>query len=94
MKACITCGQPVPDPMRQEDLTKAELAALSAWWWARSARGAGRVLGLSEQTVKNQLYAARQKNDCRKTLQLAQIFAGQLLTLAELTSHNIYRKAA
>ena len=94
MDYCPTCHQPIVNPMRTQHLTKAELNALSAWWWARSARGAARVLNLSEQTVKNQLMRARQRNDCRKTLELVQLFFGELRTLEELTSHNPYRRAA
>ena len=94
MNTCPTCNQPVFDPMRVQHLTRAELNALSAWWWARTTRGAARVLNLSEQTVKNQLLRARQRNDCRRTFELAQMFFGELSTLEELTSHNPHRKAA
>jgi hypothetical protein len=75
-------------------MTKAETSALSAWWWARTTRGAARILGLSEQTVKNQLMRARQRNDCKRTYELAELFGGKLLTMEELTQHNISRHAA
>lgn len=94
MKYCEACGQVLPDPMRQHRITNAELDALSAWWWTRSVGAAARVMGLREQTVKNQLLRARQRNDCHKTLELAQIFAGQLRPLVELTQQNSQRRAA
>lgn len=95
MNTCPTCGQVVPDALAEKRLTAAELRALSAWWWAKSARGAGRILGLTEQTVKNQLMRARQRNQCHKTVTLAETFAAQLLTLEELvTQHNRGRRAA
>lgn len=94
MNFCEACGQPLPDPLATRRLTAGELNALSAWWWARTTRGASRVLRRSEQTVKNQLYSGRQRNQCRTTLELAQMFFGQLLTLEELMSHNIRGRAA
>lgn len=94
MKLCEACGQPILDPTVVRHITRAELEALSAWWWARSARGAGRVLGRGEQTIKNQLQRARDRNQCRKTLELAKVFAGQLQTMEELTQRNRRRAAA
>lgn len=94
MKFCEACGQPMPDPARLQRITAAELDALSAWWWAKSARGAARVLGLSEQTVKNELWTARRRHGLNKTLELAQMFFGQLRSLEELMQHNRERPAA
>jgi hypothetical protein len=94
MKVCDACGQVIRDLTREERLTRAELNALSAWWWARTTRGAARVLGLHEQTVKNQLWTARRRNQCLRTSDLAERFFGQLKTLEELTQHNVSRRVA
>lgn len=94
MNVCPTCQRPMPDPLATRRVTKAELRALSAWYWARTARGAAVVLRLHQQTVKNQLARARQRNQCESTWELAQTFAGQLLSMEELTSHNNRRAVA
>jgi hypothetical protein len=94
MKVCKECGQVVPDPTAIRHITDAELDALSAWWWSRTIRGAARVLGRAEQTIKNQLYDARRHSQCRTTLELAQTFMNQLRTMEQLTSHNRGRRAA
>lgn len=94
MSVCPTCQRPMPDPLATRRLTQAERRALSAWYWARTARGAAVVLRLHVQTVKNQLAKARQRNRCESTWELAQTFAGELLTMEELTSHNQFRKVA
>ena len=69
-------------------ITDAELTALSAWWWSRSTRAAATLLGLSEQTVKNQLYDARRRNGVHKTIALVQLFSGQLRSV-QAVSHNV-----
>lgn len=94
MNVCPTCGQAIPNPMAVRHITPAELEALSAWWWTRTAKAAAILLGRAEQTVKNQLHAARQRNGLDKTIELVQMFGGQLLTIDQLTSHKARREAA
>lgn len=76
MNVCPTCDRPLPDEARY--LTDRELAALSAWWWFKSTRAAATALGLSEQTVKNQLLTARHRNDVKRTVDLAFMFMQQI----------------
>lgn len=40
-------------------MTPRQLDALAAWWHAGSVRGAAALLGIAEQTAKNELLAAR-----------------------------------
>lgn len=91
---CPTCGQKLPEPLAIRHITDAELDALSAWWWTRSVKGAATLLGLAEQTVKNQLADARRRNQAHKTIELVQVFGGQLRTLDQIGSHNRRRTAA
>lgn len=76
MNVCPTCQRPLPDEARY--LTERELAALSAWWWFKSTRAAATALGLSEQTVKNQLLTARHRNGVARTVDLAFMFMQQI----------------
>ena len=88
MEVCPTCQRPLPGDSHY--LTEREQAALSAWWWFRSTRSAAVALGLSEQTVKNQLYAARNRNGVRRTVDLAFMFMHQLSPAKVVrTSHNV-----
>ena len=85
---CPTCGQPVQAPVAQP-MSDAELDALSAWWLTGSARKAARLLGLSEQTVKNQLGNARSREGVHKTTLLIQRHIAELRSHAELVrSHK------
>lgn len=90
---CPTCGQPLPNPMAVHHITDAELDALSAWWWTRSSKAAGVLLGRAEQTVKNQLADARRRNGAHKTIELVQLFSGRLRSVKDM-SHNRRREAA
>lgn len=94
MNVCPTCQRPMLDPLAAQRLTPAEKRALSAWYWARSTRGASILLRLHEQTIKNQLARARQRNQCKSTWELAQVFGGELLPMEELMQHNIRGQAA
>jgi DNA-binding NarL/FixJ family response regulator len=58
--------------------TPAELRALRAYVDAGSARGAARELQCSEQTVKNHLFALRQKLGVKRTFQAVLILHDQL----------------
>lgn len=87
MKVCPACNRPLPDEARY--LTDRERAALSAWWWLKSTRAAATALGLSEQTVKNQLLKARQRNQVTRTVDLAYMYMAQLSAKAVVrTSHK------
>lgn len=93
MDICPTCKRPLPGDARY--LTDRELAALSAWWWFKSTRAASVALGLAEQTVKNQLYAARVRNEVKRTVDLAFMFMDQLSTAKVVrTSHNVGESGA
>lgn len=93
MTDCPACGQPIPEDSGVHHITDAELDALSAWWWTRSTKAAATLLGLSEQTVKNQLYDARRRNGAHKTIELVQLFGGLLRSVQDV-SHNARRRAA
>lgn len=87
MNVCPTCQRPLPDEARY--LTDRELAALSAWWWFKTTKAAAVALGLSEQTVKNQLMRARNRNGLTRTVDLAFMFMHQLSPRNVVrTSHN------
>lgn len=84
---CPTCERPLPGEARY--LTDRERAALSAWWWLKSTKAAANILGLSEQTVKNQLQTARHRNEVRRTVDLAFMFMRELDAKAMVrTSHK------
>lgn len=88
MNVCPACNRPLPDEARY--LTERELAALSAWWWFKSTKSAAVSLGLAEQTVKNQLMAARNRNHVKRTVDLAFMFLHQLSPAKVVrTSHKI-----
>ena len=89
MKVCETCKRPLPDNDTRY-LTKREEAALSAWWWFKSTRAAAVSLGLAEQTVKNQLLKARNRNGVKRTVDLAFLFMHQIGPAKVVrTSHNV-----
>lgn len=93
MNVCSECNRPLPDDVRY--LTDRERAALSAWWWFKSTRAASVALGLSEQTVKNQLQTARNRNEVRRTVDLAFMFLAQLDAKHVVrTSHNSAEREA
>lgn len=87
MKFCSECQRPLPEEMVY--LTDRERAALSAWWWFKTTKAASVALGLSEQTVKNQLQRARNRAHVTKTADLAYMFMAQLdAKYVVRTSHN------
>lgn len=93
MEMCPTCQRPMPGESRY--LTERELAALSAWWWFKSTRSAAVALGLSEQTVKNQLLKARNRNHVKRTVDLAFMFMRELSPAKVVrTSHNLGEREA
>jgi DNA-binding CsgD family transcriptional regulator len=93
MEICPTCNRPLPSEARY--LTDRERAALSAWWWLKSTRAAAVALGLSEQTVKNQLMTARNRNGVTKTSDLAYMYMAQLSAKAVVrTSHKSGKREA
>jgi hypothetical protein len=90
---CDKCGQMLPKPAKR--LTSAELDALSAWFHAGSAKAAAVLLGVIEQTVKNQLYRARIRHDVHRTADLVVSHLGELRSLDELRrSHNLEKGKA
>jgi hypothetical protein len=91
---CDKCGQMLPKPAKR--LTPAELDALSAWFHAGSAKAAAHLLGVIEQTVKNQLYRARVRHDVHHTADLLVVHLEELRSMDELLAqHNpAKRKAA
>lgn len=92
---CHACGQPLPDPTAVRHITDRELEVLSAWWLMHSVRAVARFFGLSEQTVKNQLYQARHRNDVHSSAALAQLFMARLLPMDVLVSNATkHRRAA
>lgn len=84
---CPTCGQTLPDPSAIRHITERELEILSAWWLLHSVRSVARFFGLSEQTIKNQLYRARHRNDVQTSAALAQMFMERLLPMDVLISN-------
>lgn len=87
MNICPTCNRPLPSETSY--LTDRERAALSAWWWLKSTRAAAVALGLAEQTVKNQLATARNRNHVNRTTDLAYMFITELSAKQVVrTSHN------
>lgn len=90
---CPTCGQLLPKQASQP-LPERELVALSAWWATGHYRDAALLAGVAEQTLKNQLYSARIRNNVRSTVELAQMYLGQLRTKEELATHHNLRLAA
>jgi hypothetical protein len=91
---CDKCGQMLPKPAKR--LTPGELDALSAWYHVGSTKGAARLLGVIEQTVKNQLYTARVRHDVHRTVDLLVAHLDELRSLDELlaTHHNVSKGKA
>jgi hypothetical protein len=83
----------LPNPTAVHHITDAELDALSAWWWTRSIKAAATFLGIAEQTLKNQLADARRRNGTHKTIELVQLFGGQLRSVQAM-QHKRRREAA
>lgn len=94
MNFCPECKRPLPDEPGAY-LTDAERAALSAWWWLKSTKAAANHLGLSEQTVKNQLLKARNRNHVSRTIDLAFMHMTELDGKSMvLRSHNTKEREA
>lgn len=94
MKLCPTCKRPLPEEPGAY-LTDAERAALSAWWWLKSTKAAANHLGLAEQTVKNQLWMARNRNHVGRTIDLAFMYMAQLDGKSMVRrSHNLRERDA
>jgi hypothetical protein len=76
-------------------LTDAELDAVSAWWHMGTIKRAADLLSRAERTVINQLYSARIRNNLHTTLELAQMYMGDLRTVSQLVAqHNKSRREA
>ena len=70
---------------RQPDsITKRELRVVAAWWHTGTVVEAAKMLGVSEQTAKNQLHTARLRTGAPNTLVLARMLAGKLPSVATL----------
>ena len=65
-------------------ISKRELEVTAAWWHMGSVVEAARLLGISEQTAKNQLHTARIRTGAPNTLALARMFSGDLPSVATL----------
>lgn len=63
-----------------------ELEVVAAWWHEGTVVGAANLLGISEQTAKNQLHTARMRAGATTTLALARLYA------AELPSATVLRR--
>jgi DNA-binding CsgD family transcriptional regulator len=90
---CDACGQPLPK-QATESLPERELIALSAWWATGHYRDAATLAGVAEQTLKNQLHRARIRNGVHSTVEVAQMYLGQLRSLSQLTASHNSRVAA
>jgi DNA-binding CsgD family transcriptional regulator len=91
---CPHCGQMIPNSKRAE-LTAGELDAVSAWWHTGSVKRAADLLSRAERTVVNQLYSARIRNNVHTTVELAQMYFGELRSVSELMAqHKVRGKEA
>lgn len=61
-----------------------ELEVVAAWWHEGSVVAAAELLGITEQTAKNQLHTARLRTGAPTTLALARMFSGELPSVAKL----------
>jgi DNA-binding CsgD family transcriptional regulator len=73
-------------------VSKRELEVIAAWWHAGTVVEAAKILGITEQTAKNQLHTARLRTGAPTTLALARMFSGELPSVATLRRKA--RKAA
>ena len=73
------------------DLSPRELEVVAAWWHTGSVKEAARLLGMAEQTAKNDLRTARLRSGALTTLALARLYSGRLPSL--LTLRRLARKA-
>ena len=65
-------------------VTDRELDVIAAWWHEGTVKGAAELLGVREQTAKNQLHTARMRTGATSTLALARMFSGQLPSVSVL----------
>ena len=73
-------------------ITNRELQVIAAWWHTGTVKEAAGLLGVTEQTAKNQLHTARLRTGAPNTLVLARMFANDLPSIATLRRQS--RKAA
>lgn len=78
--------------MTDRPISPRELQVVAAWWHTGSVVEAATLLGISEQTAKNQLHTARLRTGAPTTLALARMFSGKLPSVAKL--RRAARKAA
>jgi DNA-binding CsgD family transcriptional regulator len=65
-------------------LSPRELEVVAAWWHQGSVKEAAALLGIHEQTAKNQLFTARMRAGATTTLALARLYSKDLPTVATL----------
>ena len=83
---CPSCGQPIP---RGSYVTPRELDLLVAWWLTGSVRQAAERVDMAEQTAKNILARARNRNGVRSNELLLAVHLDSVRSaLAEGASHN------
>lgn len=67
-----------------KSISPRELEVVAAWWHEGSVVAAAKLLGITEQTAKNQLHTARLRTGAPTTLALARMFSGELPSVATL----------
>lgn len=72
-------------------ITARELEVIAAWWHTGSVVEAAKLLGIHEQTAKNQLYTARLRAGATTTLALARLYAKDLPSAAVLRRRSKQR---
>ena len=65
-------------------VSRRELEVIAAWWHQGSVVDAAKLLGITEQTAKNQLHTARLRTGAPTTLALARMFSGELPSVSSL----------
>lgn len=65
-------------------VTKRELQVIAAWWHEGTVVKAADLLGITEQTAKNQLHTARMRTGAPNTLMLARMFSKDLPSVSKL----------
>jgi len=74
------------------DLTPRELEVVAAWWHTGSVKEAAGLLGIANQTAKNDLRTARLRSGAPTTLALARLYSGKLPSLLTLRRRTRQRK--
>jgi hypothetical protein len=70
--------------MTRGNLSQRELDVVAGWWHEGTVKGAASLLGIAEQTAKNELRTARLRTGAPTTLALARMFMDQLPSVRTL----------